>query len=144
MDIDPRLNQIDDCLYRVAIRVLVMHNNTVLLIKEASDNWWALPGGGVNHGETVQATLTREVEEELGVPASHVTSTFAIVHYSIGSVVNNVPRMNLFFKATVPKHLLAQTSHVLQWQWCTKSQFLAQNLHPSYNKTELAAVIFGE
>lgn len=68
MQIDPRLNDIDDCLYRVAIRMLVIHNDKVLLVKEADDDWWALPGGGVDHGETVESTLTREIEEELGVP----------------------------------------------------------------------------
>lgn len=37
--VDPRLNDIDDCLYRVAIRVLVVQNGKVLLVKEADDDW---------------------------------------------------------------------------------------------------------
>src|SRR5688572_16329171 len=98
MDIDPRLNEIDDCLYRVAARVLVVQDDKILLVKEASDDWWALPGGGIDHGETIESTVTREVEEELGVSAGEVSSDFQIVYYSIGSVVNAVPRMNLFFK----------------------------------------------
>jgi 8-oxo-dGTP diphosphatase len=141
--IDPRLNDIDDCLYRVAIRVLIVQDNKVLLVKEAEDNWWALPGGGVDHGEIVESTLTREVEEELGVPACEVSSDFQIVYYTIGSVVNAVPRMNLFFKASVPEELLTKTDHVSDWKWFTKDEFLKADMHASYDKAKLVNVIFG-
>jgi 8-oxo-dGTP pyrophosphatase MutT (NUDIX family) len=142
MDIDPRLNEIDDCLYRVAARVLVVQDNKLLLVKEASDDWWALPGGGVDHGETIESAVTREVEEELGVPASEVSSDFQIVYYNIGSVVNTVPRMNLFFKVSVPETSLRKTDQVSEWKWFTKDEFLKQELHASYDKTKLVDIIF--
>jgi 8-oxo-dGTP pyrophosphatase MutT (NUDIX family) len=144
MNIDPRLNNIDDCLYRVAARVLVVQDDKVLLIKEASDDWWALPGGGVDHGETIESTVMREVEEELGVSANEVSSDFQIVHYNIGNVVNTVPRMNLFFKVSVPEASLKKTDHVSEWRWFTKAEFLSQELHASYDKMKLADVIFGK
>src|SRR4051812_28240326 len=100
-EIDPRLNKIDDCLYRVAARIFVMQDDKVLLVKESEDEWWALPGGGIDHGESIESALKREIEEELGVPASEISSDFQIVHYTIGSVVNGVPRMNLFFKVSL-------------------------------------------
>lgn len=144
MQIDSRLNDIDDCLYRVAIRVLIFQNNKVLLVQESQDMWWAFPGGGVDHGETVESSLVREVEEELGVPAKEVSSDFEIVHYNIGNVVNAVPRMNLFFKATVLESLLKKTSHVAEWKWFTRDEFLELDMHPSYDKAKLVDVIFGE
>lgn len=101
MRIDPRLNDIDDCLYRVAVRALVMQNDKVLLVKE-NEEWWALPGGGVDHGETIASTLTREVEEELDVPANEVSTDFKLAYYNLGTVVNGIPRMNIYFKVSVP------------------------------------------
>jgi len=142
MQIDPRLNDIDDCLYRVAIRLLIIQDNKVLLVKESSDDWWAFPGGGVDHGETVESTLTREIEEELGVPAKEVSSDFQIAYYNIGAVVNAVPRMNIYFKASVPEELLQKTSHVAKWKWFTKDEFLESNLNSSYDKSKLVDVIF--
>lgn len=142
MDIDPRLNEIDDCLYRVAARVLVVNGNKVLLVKEADDDWWALPGGGIDHGESIESTVVREVEEELGVPANEVSSDFQIVYYNIGSVVNSVPRMNLFFKVSVPETSLKNTDHVSEWRWFTKEEFLKQELHASYDKAKLVDIIF--
>lgn len=140
--VDLRLNDIDDCLYRVAIRVLIIQNNKVLLVKE-QEGWWAFPGGGVDHGEAVESTLTREVEEELGVPAREVSSDFQIAYYNIGTVVKGVPRMNIYFKASVPEQSLRKTSHVAKWQWFTKDEFLQAELNPSYDKARLAHVIFG-
>jgi 8-oxo-dGTP pyrophosphatase MutT (NUDIX family) len=142
MQIDPRLDDIDDCLYRVAIRVLVVQDDKVLLVKEASDNWWALPGGGVDHGETIEATLKREIEEELGVPSEDISSDLEIVYYNIGNVVNSVPRMNLFFKASVPENSLRQTNDVASWAWFNKDEFLNADLHASFDKERLADVIF--
>jgi len=143
MEIDPRLNDIDDCLYRVAARVLVMQDNKVLLVKESDDDWWALPGGGVDHGESIEFALKREIEEELGIPAKEISSDFQIVYYNIGNVVNGVPRMNLFFKVLMPKELLRSTAHVAEWKWFTKNDFLSADLHTSYSKEKLATVIFG-
>lgn len=119
-----------------------MQNDKVLLVKEADDNWWALPGGGIDHGETIETSLLREVEEELGVPADKISSNFEIVHYNIGNVVNAVPRMNLFFKATVPEESLSKTEYIAEWQWFTRDEFLAQDLHASYDKVALTRVIF--
>lgn len=142
MQIDPRLNDIDDCLYRVAVRVLIVQANKILLVQEVPEMWWAFPGGGVDHGETVGSTLTREVEEELGVPAKEVLSDFQIAYYNIGDVVNGVPRMNIYFKASLPEELLDKTTHVAKWEWFTKDAFMKLNMHTSYDKTALVDVIF--
>ena len=144
MQIDPRLNDIDDCLYRVATKALIIQNDKVLLVKEIPEMWWAFPGGGVDHGETIESSLAREVEEELGVPAKDLSSDFQIVHYSIGSVVNAIPRMNLFFRASVPKGLLNKTTHVAEWRWFTKDEFLKLDMSPSYDKAKLVEVIFSD
>lgn len=141
MQIDPRLNDIDDCLYRVAIRALITQNDKVLLVKE-DEEWWAFPGGGIDHGEAIESALTREIEEELGVPAKEVSSDFQIAYYNIGSVVNFVPRMNLFFKVSIPQELLQSTDHVTEWAWFTRVEFLKLDLHSSYDATKLVDIIF--
>lgn len=102
MDIDPRLEEIDDSLYRVAIRALIVSDSRILAVKEVDGgDWWAIPGGGVDYGETLKDCLLREIKEEIGVQDSSISGDFEIIHYNIGKVVNGVPRMNVYFKVSV-------------------------------------------
>lgn len=143
MDIDSRLKEIDDSLYRVAVRALIISNDRVLVVKEIDGgNWWAIPGGGVDYGESLKDCLLREIKEEVGILSSSVSSDFQIIHYNIGKVVNGVPRMNVFFKVAVPENEIKKTEHIEKWGWFTKDAFMELGLNPSYDKAELVQVIF--
>lgn len=143
MDVNPKLNDIDDCLYRVATKAMIIQDDEILLVKEIPEMWWGFPGGGVDHGETVESSLIREVEEEIGVPANEITSDFEICHYTIGSIVDGVPRMNLFFKVTLPKDLISNTDEVAESRWFTKDEFMELFMSPSYeDRIVLADIIF--
>lgn len=53
--------------YRVSVKALIRNDNgEVLVIKEHQDKW-ELPGGGLDHGESVHEGLRRELIEELGI-----------------------------------------------------------------------------
>jgi 8-oxo-dGTP pyrophosphatase MutT (NUDIX family) len=143
MDVDSRLKEIDDSLYRVAVRALIVSDNKMLAVKEvAGGDWWAIPGGGVDYGESLKACLLREISEEIGVPGSSVSGNFQIVHYNIGKVVNGVPRMNVFFKVSVPKAEITTTDHVEKWGWFARDEFMKLEMHPSYDKIDLVKIIF--
>jgi 8-oxo-dGTP pyrophosphatase MutT (NUDIX family) len=143
MGVDPRLEEIDDSLYRVAVRALIVSDNKMLAVKEVdSGDWWAIPGGGVDYGESLKDCLLREITEEIGVSSSSVSSDFQIVHYNIGKVVNGVPRMNVFFRVSIHPDEVIKTDHVETWGWFTKDEFMELKMNPSYDKAQLAKIIF--
>ncbi len=55
---------------RVAVGAIVFNNNRVLLVRRGrppSQDLWAIPGGSVEIGETLQEAAEREIFEETGI-----------------------------------------------------------------------------
>lgn len=54
-------------IYRVVAKALIKDSQgRILVVKENSD-FWSLPGGGIEHGESAQDCLKRELKEEIGI-----------------------------------------------------------------------------
>ncbi len=142
-NIDPRLTEIDNALYRIATRVLVIKGDKVLLVREKDDDWWSFPGGGVDYGETIREALLREVVEELGVEPEHITVEDAPAFISIGAIANGVPRCNLFYRATVPQEEIALTEDVIKQEWYSIDELSNLKMGPMADDviTELRKII---
>jgi ADP-ribose pyrophosphatase YjhB (NUDIX family) len=55
-----------DYLYRVSLKCLIQDQDSkVLVVKETGRDWWDLPGGGMDHGESLRAAIAREMNEEV-------------------------------------------------------------------------------
>ena len=55
---------------RVAVGAVVFHRNKILLVKRGqppAQDFWAIPGGKVELGETLQMAAEREIYEETGI-----------------------------------------------------------------------------
>lgn len=52
---------------RVAGYCLIIHENKILLVNTKSTGKWFLPGGEVEVGESIEASMKREVLEETGI-----------------------------------------------------------------------------
>jgi 8-oxo-dGTP diphosphatase len=57
----------DTHCFRVAVSALIFVDHRVLLAHRRDIDWWNLPGGAVEAGETVDEALHREVYEETGL-----------------------------------------------------------------------------
>ena len=65
---------------RVAIGAVVIRNGAVLLVRRSkppSEGLWAIPGGSVELGESLQQAAERELFEETGVRVRAGTPCFA-------------------------------------------------------------------
>jgi ADP-ribose pyrophosphatase YjhB (NUDIX family) len=50
-----------------AIAIAEDEQSRVLLVRHSYTRGWALPGGGVNHGEPPESAVIRELREEVGL-----------------------------------------------------------------------------
>lgn len=117
MQIDTRLAEIDDCLYRLATRALIFHDGKVLLVREKGVEWWSFPGGGIDYTEDIPQALSRELTEELGISATDFTTNYQLVYLGIGTVVNGVPRANLFYRVEIPIDRIQVGKDILELGW---------------------------
>lgn len=71
---------------QVAVGAIVFHEGQVLLVRRAhppSEGLWAIPGGRVNLGETLQEAAEREIKEETGltIHARQPVYTFDVIQH---------------------------------------------------------------
>ncbi len=131
MSIDPRLTQIDDCIYRVSVKAIILNDDKILLVKEWDDEWWSFPGGGIEYGESIQDALYREVEEELGISHENIKSDLEIIHVGIGAIVEKLPMTNLFIRVDIPVDKIKSTKDVIQYKWFTPEELSDLSIVPT-------------
>lgn len=57
-----------DYLFRVSLKAVILNSaEQVLVVKERGRDWWDIPGGGLEHGESVRDALARELYEEVAL-----------------------------------------------------------------------------
>lgn len=68
------LKNLPSPFYRVSVKAIILDDQNRLLIGkgEEGDEGWEIPGGGLEHNESLEECLSREIEEELGVNVQKV------------------------------------------------------------------------
>jgi ADP-ribose pyrophosphatase YjhB (NUDIX family) len=56
----------------VGVRVLLIREGRVLLVRHTYQDRWYLVGGGVKRGETMEQAIRREAAEEVGAALEHL------------------------------------------------------------------------
>jgi len=55
------------------VRILMVRNQNILLVKHVYQDQWFLPGGLIEHGETIEKAVRREAAEEVGATLHDLT-----------------------------------------------------------------------
>jgi 8-oxo-dGTP pyrophosphatase MutT (NUDIX family) len=58
----------NDYLFRLSIKALIQNDDgEILVVKETGRDWWDLPGGGMDHEESIKDAIARELKEEVNL-----------------------------------------------------------------------------
>jgi 8-oxo-dGTP pyrophosphatase MutT (NUDIX family) len=126
--IDPRLGEIRDCLYRVALRAIIIFEGKMLLVEEAS-GLYNLPGGGLDYGEEIEAALLRELYEELGIESTNVTISSEVIKIGHKGVLFNIPWMNVYYRVALSDNKAIKKAE-LAFKWVDTSELTTIRLTP--------------
>ena len=65
--------EIPHCFYRISVKALILdESRTKFLVVQEDNGKWELPGGGMDWGQNEEATIIRELREEMSVPVKNV------------------------------------------------------------------------
>ncbi len=75
---DPAVSDLGALPYRPCVGVMLVNADGLVFVGQRIDNsgegdFWQMPQGGIDKGEDVRAAAMRELYEETGVRAGHVT-----------------------------------------------------------------------
>ncbi len=96
--------------YRVSAKALIKTREGLVLVKEDSP-YWDLPGGGVEHFEDPLDTLSREIEEEVGVKIQKIDED-NLRAWATYDKVHDRPLLFLVYSCKIEEKKLAPPSDI--------------------------------
>lgn len=127
-------------LFQIGIKGLIRdEQGKVLLLKTMSDDrqteYWDLPGGRMEAGETFQQTLRRELQEEIGVDYTgtpqHVMTVLSPITIAVGDT--RVPLLLMAYEVDLPHNTpisLDDYEEAYEWFAPAKAAALLQRKYP--------------
>lgn len=111
---------------KLVVGVLVRYNNMFLLAKETLEggkNYWIIPGGKVEFGETIEQAAKREIHEETGIK----TKSLKFLSYKEAIAPKYNYHTVIFFFETMTKNQKIKgdiEGKVIEARWFTKENAL--------------------
>jgi 8-oxo-dGTP pyrophosphatase MutT (NUDIX family) len=67
--------------WRLGVRIMLIQDGQVLLVRQTYIPGWFMPGGGVKRGETLEQAARREVREEVGGEMANLCLLGSYTHF---------------------------------------------------------------
>ncbi|WP_446224826.1 NUDIX hydrolase [Nocardia sp. IBHARD005] len=120
---------------KVAVSAVVLDDSgRILMIRRTDNDRYAIPGGGLEAGETVSEAVAREVLEETGIEVSvtDLVGVFSnpghVIAYDDGEVRQE---FSICFRANPVGGSLRTSSESKEVLWVTPQDISSLNVHPS-------------
>ncbi|MBI1978981.1 MAG: NUDIX hydrolase [Candidatus Aenigmarchaeota archaeon] len=115
--------------FHVGAKALIMNDENEILIlktnaegmKHSNPSHWDLPGGRIKEGDSLEGTLRKEIEEELGINNMEILGHFdtSISNLKIPLENETVGLLLVVYKCKLPNNIsdLKLSSEHLEYKW---------------------------
>lgn len=118
MNKNPRISEPTDGQIECIARAIIIDGDKLLLCRPIDKNYYFLPGGHVEFGESAETCLRREIDEELGVAAKDVRVVgFVDNIYEDERFVNVRHEINLLFEANLTDNAIHPEEKHIEIKW---------------------------
>ena len=123
------MSEIKENYYRTSIKALVLDEQKRFLLTKESDGRWELPGGGIDHGETPQTCLQREIQEEMGIAVTSVSQQPSYFYTDKHRKYEWIA--NVVFETTIAHLKFTPSDECTEVRFFTKEEALKEELFPN-------------
>jgi len=123
-------------IVEILVRGVILKNNKVLFCKKKNKNYYFLPGGHLEFGESIEEALSREIKEELGVKIKN-SSFIGITEHLFTEEGKVYHEINIIYKIVLDKITLNSKEDHLEFFLFTKKQVKEKNILPKILKKAL-------
>lgn len=130
--------------FLLCTRGVIVRDGRVLLFNVVGWDWWALPGGRVEMGETSPQALAREMREEIGADVQVGRLLWVVENFF--NWERDFHEVGLYYAVTVPEgsHILTEDEHrcqdgpvTLRFRWFPLEGLAGVNLYATFLRTAL-------
>jgi len=117
----------------IAVGIILTKNDKILIIKRAKEpykDWWALPGGNIEFGETAEKAAIREIKEELGID---IKPKFLFFHDGLDKR-RNTHYVELWFSDQLNNKITPKLDEILKTKLIKPKELSKTNLAFTHNK----------
>lgn len=116
------LSKLPSTFYRVTVNGIIFDEHNRLLVCVNCDGDYEIPGGGLEHGESIEQGLQRELDEELH--AELISMGPIVFVYGARSAYKNVPILRIGIRASIRPGDLTPDDTIVRYCYVTREEFV--------------------
>lgn len=111
------------------VRALIIKNRKILVCRTAGRDYYFLPGGHIEFGETMQVALRRELLEELGVELTKAKFIGAVENIFMQNEIQKHEVSFIFHVDIKESEVVSKEEHI-SFFWLGMDEFVQNNIAP--------------
>ncbi len=120
-------------IIEIIVRVIFKKDNKILLCKSNEHGHYFLPGGHVEFGDTLETTVYKEMNEELGLEREDIQDIQFVKFFenTYGSETNKFQEINFVFEAKMRADIEVKSKEDhISFEWIDENKLMEVNLRP--------------